>query len=135
MRLDEIRRELTERGLAHSELLLSYLKIFLIGATRLKRQQQGIESTSPLRLPEVLTNLKRLVEQHFRAHHAPADYAAMLRMAPRSLARLVNMHMNKTLTGLIRERLVRQAKWELLHTRKARQGRRADSMSSSSDLP
>ena len=117
--LDEIRRELTERGLAHSELLLSYLKIFLIRATRRKLQQQELESTSPLRLPEVLTNLKRLVEQHFRTHHAPADYAAMLHMAPRSLARLVNIHMNKTLTELIRERILRQAKWELLHTRKS----------------
>ena len=28
------------------------------------------------------------------------------------------MHLNKTLTELIRERILRQAKWELLHTRK-----------------
>ena len=40
--LDEIRRELQERGLAHSEVLLSYLKIFLVRATRLKLQQQEV---------------------------------------------------------------------------------------------
>lgn len=116
--LDEIRRELKERGLAHSEVLLSYLKIFLIRATRLKLQQQGLKSTPSLRMPEVLSNLRCLVENHFRTHHAPADYAAMLHIAPKSLARLVSTHLNRTLTELIRERIMRQAKWELLHTRK-----------------
>ena len=42
----------------------------------------------------------------------------MLHIAPKSLARLVKMHLNKTLTELIRERVLRQAKWELLHTLK-----------------
>ena len=35
-----------------------------------------------------------------------------------SLARLVKTHHHKTLTELIRERVVRQAKWEMLHTLK-----------------
>jgi AraC family transcriptional regulator, transcriptional activator of pobA len=116
--LDEISRELREGGLAHSEVLLSYLKIFLVRATRLKMQQQELASAPPGRIPEVLTNLKRLIEEHFRTRHAPADYAAMLHIVPKSLARLVRMHLNKTLTELIRERIIRQAKWELLHTQK-----------------
>jgi AraC family transcriptional regulator, transcriptional activator of pobA len=116
--LEDMRRELTEGGLAHSEVLLSYLKIFLVRATRLKLQQQALTHTPQGRLPEVLTELKRLIEEHFHLKHAPADYAAMLHMAPKSLARLVRMHLNKTLTELIRERVMRQVKWELLHTRK-----------------
>jgi len=32
---------------------------------------------------------------------------------------LVNIHRHKTLTELIRERIVKQAKWELLHTLKS----------------
>jgi AraC family transcriptional regulator, transcriptional activator of pobA len=116
--LDEISRELREGGLAHSEVLLSYLKIFLVRATRLKMQQQELASAPPGRIPEVLTNLKRLIEEHFRTRHAPADYAEMLHIVPKSLARLVRMHLNKTLTELIRERIIRQAKWELLHTQK-----------------
>ncbi len=116
--LDEIRRELQDGGLAHSEVLLSYLKIFLVRATRLKLQQQEVACVPHSQTPEALTNLKRLIEEHFRTHHAPADYAAILHIAPKSLARLVRMHLNKTLTELIRERILRQAKWELLHTRK-----------------
>jgi AraC-like DNA-binding protein len=116
--LDEIRRELQERGLAHSEVLLSYLKVFLIRATRLKLQQQDLPCGPQGRLPETLTNLRRLIEEHFRTHHAPADYAAMLHISAKSLARLVRTHLNRTLTQLIRDRILRQAKWELLHTRK-----------------
>ena len=117
--LDEMRRELEGGRLAHSEVLLSYLKIFLVRATRIKLEQQELACDSHSRLPEVLTNLRQLIEEHFRTHHAPADYAAMLHIAPKSLARLVKMHLNKTLTELIRERVLKQAKWELLHTRKA----------------
>jgi AraC-like DNA-binding protein len=116
--LDEIRRELQERGLAHSEALLSYLKIFLVRAARLKLQQQELACGPQGRLPEVLTNLQRLIEEHFRTYHAPADYAAMLHISSKSLARVVKTHLKTTLTELIRERILRQSKWELLHTRK-----------------
>lgn len=116
--LEEMRRELIERGLAHSEVLLSYLKIFLVRATRLKLQQQEVGRSQEDRIPEVLSELKRLIEQHFRVHHAPSDYARMVHMTPKSLSRLVRLHLNKTLTELIRERITRQAKWEMLHTLK-----------------
>lgn len=116
--LEQMRRELGERGLAHSEVLLSYLKIFLIRVTRLKLRQQELMSAPAVRLPETLVNLKRLIEENFRTHHAAADYSAMLRITPKSLARLVRLHLSKTFTELIRERIIRQAKWELLHTRK-----------------
>lgn len=116
--LEEMRRELGEGGLAHAEVLLSYLKIFLIRVTRLKLQQQDLTSPPAVRLPEPLITLKHLVEKNFRTHHAAADYSAMLHITPKSLARLVRLHMGKTFTELIRERIIRQAKWELLHTRK-----------------
>jgi len=37
-----IRRELDECGLAHAELLLAYLKVLLVRASRLKIEQQGL---------------------------------------------------------------------------------------------
>ena len=60
--------------------------------------------------------MQESIETHFRLRHAPADYAKLLSIAPKSLARLVKTHLRKTLTALIRERIVKQAKWELLHT-------------------
>ena len=116
--LDEMTGELREGGLAHSEVLLSYLKIFLVRATRLKLQQQDLAHSPHGRRPEVLIELKNLIEQHFRTHHAPSDYAVLLHMSPKSLSRIVKAHFNKTLTELIRERITRQAKWEMLHTTK-----------------
>lgn len=115
----QIRRELAEGGLAHSEILLSYLKVLLIRATRLKREQQGPSCESPAgRLPPVLESLRELIEAHYRHMHAPADYARLLHSDPKTLGKAVKTHLHKTLTELIRERILKQAKWDLLHTLK-----------------
>lgn len=114
--VDAMRREMEETGLAHGEVLLSYLKILLVRATRLKLEQQETAWQPGAKLPAALDELRRLVELHYRRRHKPSEYAALLHLAPKTLARLVKAHLHKTPTELIRERLVRQAKWELLHT-------------------
>lgn len=112
-----IRGELAGTGLAHTEILLSYLKILLVRATRLKRDQQGSACiTAGGRLPPPLPELRELVEKHYRRLHAPADYADLLNTTPKALGRLVKTHLGKTLTELIQERVLNHAKWELLHT-------------------
>ncbi len=71
-----IRDELAGAGLAHAEMLLSYLKILLVRATRLKREQQASAcGTAGGRLPSPLPELRELVEKHYRRLHAPSDYA------------------------------------------------------------
>ena len=111
-------REIQEEGLAHVELLLSYLKIFLVKATRLKLDQQPIDWQASGKIPAMLDELKRLVEGHYRTLHSPADYAKRLHITPKALGKLVKTHLHKTLTELIRERVLKQAKWDLLHTLK-----------------
>jgi AraC-like DNA-binding protein len=111
-----MRGELTASGLAHAEMLLSYLKILLVRATRLKRDQQGPACGPGGRLPPPLPELRELVEKHYRRLHAPADYADLLGTTPKALGRLVKQHLGKTLTELVRERVLNHAKWELLHT-------------------
>jgi AraC family transcriptional regulator, transcriptional activator of pobA len=112
-----IRDELAGTGLAHAEMLLSYLKILLVRATRLKRDQQGSAcGTAGGRLPPPLPELRELVEKHYRRLHSPADYADLLNTTPKALGRLVKAHLGKTLTELIQERVLNHAKWELLHT-------------------
>jgi len=115
----QIRRELAERGLAHSELLLSYLKVLLIRATRWKQEQQATLALNPsTRLPPEFDQLRELIERHYKELHAPADYARLLNTDPKTLGKLVKAHLHKTLTELIRERILKQAKWDLLHTLK-----------------
>lgn len=113
--LGRIRRELAEAGLAHSEVLLSYLKILLVQATRLKLRQGGGEAGARLYPPE-LERLIELIEANYRTLHRPADYAAMLCVTPKTLGRLVRKWLGKTPTDLIRERILKHARWQLLHT-------------------
>jgi AraC-like DNA-binding protein len=112
-----VRRELEQRGLAQAEALLAWLKILLIKASRLKLEQQALRPGVSERLPPLLDELKQLLEVHYRTRHRPADYADLLATSAPALARLVKTHLGKTLTELIRERILKQAKWELLHTR------------------
>lgn len=112
-----IRDELAGTGLAHAEMLVSYLKILLVRATRLKREQQGSAcGTADGRLPSPVPELRELVETHYRRLHSPADYADLLNTTPKALGRLVKIHLGKTLTELVQERVLNHAKWELLHT-------------------
>jgi AraC family transcriptional activator of pobA len=52
--IGSLQREMQEEGLAHVELLLSYLKIVLVKATRLKLEQQPIDWQTSGRMPAVL---------------------------------------------------------------------------------
>ena len=114
--IGRVRRELAEAGLAHAEVLMSYLKVLLVLATRLKiRQGAACGPAAGLR-PPVLQRLVDLIEANYRTLHAPADYAALLHATPKALGRVVREHLGKTLTDLIRDRVLKHAKWELLHT-------------------
>lgn len=114
----QIRDELTGCGLAHAEILLSYLKVLLIRATRLKLEQQGDHCGVTGRLPPVLEDLRELIEARYSRLHTPADYARLLHADPKALGRTVKAHLGKTLTEVIRERILKHAKWDLLHTLK-----------------
>jgi AraC family transcriptional activator of pobA len=116
--IETMRTEMQAGGLAHVELLLSYLKIFLVKATRLKLGQQPQERSTAERLPVVLEEFKGLLEAHFRSLHSPSDYADRLHITPKALGKLVKQYFRKTLTEMIRERFLKQAKWDLLHTLK-----------------
>lgn len=111
-----IRRELLHGGLAQAELLVSYLKVLLVTATRLKLKQGGTAGPGAGRRPELLDALSQLIEANYRTKHAPQDYADLLHTTPKTLGRIVREHLGKTLTDLIRERILKHARWQLLHT-------------------
>ena len=114
----QIEDELNTAGLAHSEILLSYLKVFLIKATRTKLagQKQSAKAATG-QMPPLLERLIELIETHYQSQLGPLDYAARLHITPKALGRLVKTHFGKSLTLLIRERTLKHAKWQLLHTR------------------
>lgn len=121
MVLEQIRIEMQNPALAQYELLISYLKIFLITASRLKEQLQIEEKRTVLEAKEpfILQNLKNYIELHFKTKHSASDYADLLNLTPKALAKITKNHFNKTLTDLISERIIIEAKRELYLTNKA----------------
>jgi len=116
----QIKSEMQNPGLAQYELLISYMKIFLISASRSKTEQQPevIQSKKENREPVILQSLKESIEKDFKSKHTPNDYAVLLNISPNALAKITKRHFNKTLTNLITERIIIEAKRELYLTNK-----------------
>ena len=58
------------------------------------------------------------IEEKFKKKHSASDYATLLNISSNALAKLVKTHFNKTLTELITERIIIEAKRELYMTSK-----------------
>lgn len=119
--LTQMRLELQTVALAQYEQLVSYLKIFLITASRLKvsQQPQAAQDFADKKEPFILQNLKDYIELHFKTKHSASDYADMLNITPKALAKITKTHFNKTLTDLISERIIIEAKRDLYLTNKS----------------
>ena len=117
--IERIRQEQDESDLAYGEVMLAYLKVLLILATRLKSPKAGAcgPGAVDLRHP-ILAKLRDLIEENYRTLHSPADYAKRLHLTPKTLGRIVREHLGTTPTDLIRNRILIHAKWQLLHTLK-----------------
>ena len=121
MLVEQMRTEMQNPALAQHELLISYLKIFLITASRLKTEQepQALQAVADIREPFILQNLKEAIEKDFKTKHTASDYARALNISAKALAKITKAHFNKTLTDLISERIIIEAKRELYLTNKA----------------
>jgi AraC family transcriptional regulator, transcriptional activator of pobA len=119
--LTQMKTEMQNPALAQYELLVSYLKIFLITAARLKTEQQPQVkiALTELKEPFVLQNLKDAIDKDFKTKHSASDYAKALNISTKALAKITKTYFNKTLTSLISERIIIEAKRELYLTNKA----------------
>ncbi|MEQ8925740.1 MAG: helix-turn-helix domain-containing protein [Fulvivirga sp.] len=119
--LSQVKEEMLNGKLAQYELLVSYLKILLISASRKKvaetpdspKIKEAVNSE-----PYILQNLKQHIEAHFRDKHSAGEYAEMLNISPKALAKATKKRFNKTVTDLISERIIIEAKRELYLTDK-----------------
>lgn len=119
MVLEQMKAEIQNIALAQYESLISYLKIFLITASRLKTEQlEEMKSVPDSKEPIILQNLKDAIELNFKTKHSAGNYADLLNISPKALAKLSKNYFNKTLTGLISERIIIEAKRELYMTNK-----------------
>ncbi len=117
---EQMKVEMKNVQLAQYELLISYLKIFLITASRLKLNQtlQAKQDIGEVKEPFILQNLKDAIEKYFKTKHTANDYALLLNISSKALAKTTKIHFNKTLTDLISDRIIIEAKRELYLTSK-----------------
>jgi len=117
--VDDLKSEMQNAALAQYELLVSYLKIFLINASRIKLSRTNVVDFKVDPEPFILKTLKDNIEEHYRTKHNPGYYSDGLNISTRALNRISKSHFNKTLTNLIAERIVIEAKRELYLTSKS----------------
>ncbi len=113
--IEHITAEMSFAGLAQHDLLIAYFKILLIRAIRIKFLK------CPTSLPldkdatdaTLLRQLNRMVELHFKTKHSGGDYAELLNIPIKTLGRIVKNHFQKTMTEIISERIILEAKRDL----------------------
>jgi len=117
--IEQLKSEFSSNNSQNHELLIPNLKVLLGNASRIKT---NFQSTQPkfteTKVPFIISNLKKEIENNFKEKHSASDYANLLNISPNALAKIVKAHYNKTLTELITERIIIEAKRELYMTNK-----------------
>ena len=117
--IDQISKEMDNESIAQHEVLVAFLKVFLIESVREKKKfDKHFVLKRTDRQSEILQNLVDAIENNYKMKHAPREYADMLCTSPKTLAGLVKKYLNKTLTSLITDRIIIEAKRELYLTSK-----------------
>jgi AraC-like DNA-binding protein len=109
-----------EKSAANSNrnIIKHYLNAFLLQAEREKRRNAA-QVTAPLPGNERVAQLRRLLEKHFRTQHHVAFYAAAFSLTPKRLNEITREHTGKTITELLHNRLVLEAKRKLAFSHKS----------------
>lgn len=116
--ITQMELEITQGKIGQHESLVSYLKIFLISILRIKNidpESQDIVYKEKNK-PQVLQSLIYSIEANYKQKHSPKDYANMLNVSSSVLSKLVKEYFDKTLTNLIAQRIIVEAKRELYLT-------------------
>ena len=116
--IEKLIGEFQSPGLAHKEMLSTYLKLMLIATTRVKNEMidRQEEKSNGFSLE---SRFSELVERQFRKEHSVTSYADQLGVAPKSLSkRFAELKIEKP-SQIIKNRLLLEAKRLLRYTDKS----------------
>jgi len=117
--INQISKEMDRDSIAQHEVLVAFLKVFLIEAVRQKRRfDKDMVLKFSDNQSEVLQNLTNAIENNYVKLHTPQEYADLLCVSSKTLAGIVKKYLNQTLSSLISNRIVIEAKRELYLTSK-----------------
>jgi AraC-like DNA-binding protein len=111
--LDHLLSELSNDRLGRYDIAISWVKIFMIYASRIKIERGMIPSETLSEAHYMIRELINAVEEYFPSKHRPADYAKLLNVTVKTLNRMAKQHLGKTVGDMISERIITQAKHEL----------------------
>lgn len=116
----QMEMEIREVKVGQHESLVSYLKIFLVSILRIKNlDTANSKIIARNNKSQVLQSLIYSIEANYKQKHSPKDYASVLNVSSSVLSKLVKGYFDKTLTNLISQRIIVEAKRELYLTSKS----------------
>lgn len=109
--------ELNTRDNIQGEMLRMLLKRLIIKSTRLARKQFFPQDLGK-KNTELIRQFNILVEQYFRKYHQVGEYADLLHKSPKTLSNVFAEAGQKSPIQMIHQRIVLEAKRQLLKTEK-----------------
>lgn len=103
--------ELRHEG-SNSSVIKHYLNAFLLLSER-EKKQNPVNSPDAHNHDARIIQLRRLVEKNFRQEHQAAFYAAHFSLTAKRLNEIAKEAINKTVTDMVHDRLVLEAKRQL----------------------
>ncbi len=112
--LEEMLTELTQKVIAKEEALRNFLDILLIRINRLWDHNEII----PGKVTSVVQvrKLMQLIEKNYKTVKTPGEYAKLMNLTTNHLNTLCQQSLRRTVTELIHERLIVEAKRQLAYT-------------------
>lgn len=111
---DDLYKEYQSSEKGRENMLRALLEVFLIRASRL--YHHPLASQTPKHLAYQLRKLEALIDTHFKTYKMLDDYAGMMFISSKHLNSLCKKGLNKTVTNLIHDRALLEAKRMLLFT-------------------
>lgn len=113
--ITSMENEIIRGEIALGEALISYLKLFLVTAVRVKlKANQNIDSG--IAKSKLISDFENMVELNYKSIHSPGEYAQLLGTSLKTLNNHFARIHKKTAIQLIQDRLIIEAKRELYLT-------------------
>jgi AraC family transcriptional regulator, transcriptional activator of pobA len=98
-------------------ILKNYLNAFLL---TVEREKQGnTASREKTQFDNRVLQLRHILEQHFRQEHQAGFYADAVSLTPKRLSEITKEAVGKTVTEMLHERLVLEAKRQLAYSQRS----------------
>lgn len=114
--LENLIDEFTQPEAAQYDMLLSYLKQFIVSSVRIKKDNDSFKTDTETRL---FKDFSTLVEQNYKTLHTVTEYANRLGMSPKSITKHFKKIGTSTPSDYIKNRILLEAKRMLIYTDKS----------------